>query len=591
MALREILARFAFKVDGAGLRKANTGIGSVIGKMQAFGAVTAGSAVVRGVKDFVTNMVDAGDALGKTATQLGLSSDELQGWQAAAGFAGVETTKFNQSLRILAKNALTASTDGGRLEEKFKGLGIEVNNASGGLKSSNELMRETGLALGKLENRTEAVALAQELMGRTGAQLLPLFAKGEAGLEASLGALQRFGGGLSKELIPLAEDAQDRFAEWDIAMLSLKSRIAVAILPALNSLVLSLSKMAAAVSKFLGKGHALQSLLVAVGLVIGKLAIAKFGSQLLSLGRAAILPIVKFALLLLLVDELITLFKGGDTIIGRFIDKLFGAGTTEQFVKGIKDVIDALGKGDFEGALEAAGNGLSTLGGKILEATEKVPGLSTALFGVIGGLPEQAKAFEHFGKRVADYIKATVTAVKALAPKFLEAAGELATALIDGMVEGIKEGIKAVTDAVVDMAKGAVDAAKKIFKPGSGSRVFNQLGRQNIQGLVEGMQMAADRAAKTAGNISANVVVAGSEGAAEGLNRGGGVATAVGRRGALGGRGGGPMAIFNSDIRLTVTGGSANDPQIQKLRQGVRSELRDNRRATLAALEQLTEPV
>jgi len=60
-------------------------------------------------------------------------------------------------------------------------------------------------------------------------------------------------------------------------------------------------------------------------------------------------------------------------------------------------------------------------------------------------------------------------------------------------------------------------------------------------------------------------------------------------RGGTGGARGAGGPIFQSTINLTVNGGTATDPQIQKLRQGVRSELRDNRRATLDALTQSVE--
>ena len=92
-------------------------------------------------------MVDAGDALGKTATQLGLTSDQLQSWQAAAGFAGVEGQKFAQSMRVLQKNTLLAEQGSKQAGDAFKKLGVDVKDSNGQLKTGDQLMREVGVAL------------------------------------------------------------------------------------------------------------------------------------------------------------------------------------------------------------------------------------------------------------------------------------------------------------------------------------------------------------------------------------------------------------------------------------------------------------
>ena len=92
--------------------------------------------------------------------------------------------------------------------------------------------------------------------------------------------------------------------------------------------------------------------------------------------------------------------------------------------------------------------------------------------------------------------------------------------------------------------------------------------------------MGAIGAAGAAGRITGDAIAA-----ASGL--GSKTLSAPARGGGGGGIAGG--VVFKSDINLTVSGGSPGDPQIAKLRQGVRSELRDNRRATLDALHQLVE--
>lgn len=580
MALREIIARFGFQVDSSGLTKAKSGIAGVVSQARVFGAAIAGSVVVRGIANFVDEITTAGDALGKTATQLGLSGKELQAWQTAAGFAGVEATNLNQGFRILGKNALLAQQGSKQAADAFDTLGVSIEDASGNLKPANQLAREAGIALGGLEDRTKAVGLAQQVFGRAGAALLPLFKDGAEGLDAALRKLEEFGGGLSDTLIPLAEESRDRFFEFEIATTSLKSQLAVALLPVLNQLTLGLSKVIAWVSKATAGTSTFKSVAVALGLVLGKLAIAKFGGSLLKLGRAALWPLAKFILLFLVVDDLIALFEGRGSVIGSFIDKIFGPGSAKALIDGIKGVVGALVEGDFEGALKKAADGLEQLGARILKSTGQVPGLTVALFGLAGVFPDLAEKAGEVAGDIGRALDAVGGELRSSLNPFSEAASLLGQAIIDGIIAPIVDGAQAVADAITAVTLGGVKTAKKAIKSKSPSKVTaKQLGEPLVMGIPEGaLAMARQAAKQTAGAFTTASALQTAPKALSAPARGGN-----GAGGALGG------IVFKSEIAITVNGGSASDPQIQKLRQGMRTELHDNRRAMLDALTQLVE--
>jgi len=579
MALREIIARFGFQFDQGGLKKAQGGIAGVVGSLQTLGVTIGAGIVARGIKNFVTGMVDAGDSLGKTATQLGLSSKELQAWQTAASFAGVETQSLNQGFRILGKNALLAQQGSKQAGDAFKTLGVDFEDANGNLKTSSQLARESGIALGALEDKTKAVGLAQQVFGRAGAALLPLFAKGAQGLDEALAKLEEFGGGLSDELIPLAEAAQDRFTEFEIATTSLKSKLAVALLPALNQLTLGLSKAVSWISKSGITAESFKSILVALGLVLGKLAIAKFGGSLLRLGRAAILPLAKFILLFLVVDDLIALFSGRGSLIGTFIDKIFGTGSAAAVVNGIKSIGTAVGDVLKTGDFKKLDDDLEAIFGPpgqdiVADIVFTFDMIGEALDAFIDEMGEGISLIlSDLGTWFSDMSAAIVAAAIGLSNDAID----LATAIIDGIIDGITDGAKAVAKAVVDVAKGALKAGAKALGIGSPSKVAaKMIGAP----FVEGIGVGALDAARAAARVTAQATLAATSLAAPSS-----ISAPV--RGGSGAPAGG--VIFKSDIALSVSGGSASDASISKLRQGVRSELRDNRRATLDALNQVIE--
>ena len=576
MALREIIARFGIQVDPKGLKKAEKGIGSVVGKLQAFGVVMGAGMVARGIKNFITGMVDAGDALGKTSTQLGLSSDQLQAWQAAADYAGVSGEKFSQSMRVMQKNALLAEQGSKQAGDAFKKLGVDFKGTNGQLKTGDALMREVGLALNKTENSTERVALAQQLMGRTGAALLPLFSDGKKGLDEALKSLERFGGGMSEGMVKAAEDAQNQFTSLNIATMSLKSQFAVVLLPAISQMALGLAKLFAWTAKAADGTGAMSAAILSLGLALGKLAILKYGAQFMQLARAAALPLAKFLLLFLVVDDLIALFSGRGSVIGAFIDKIFGKGSAEKTVNAIKGIGQAVADGVASGNLTKLDNDLDKIFGPLghdivadVAFTFSMIGevIDHAVDGIGASIDQTAAEWSAWWSRMTtEFAEGS-----ALMWKDAKAFGGR---LIDGIVSGIKSGAKAVGEAVIGVGKAAMSAAKNFFKIGSPSLLFAQ---EIGEPIPQGIAMGATDAARAASRITTGALAVAS-------GMGGGTLSAPARGGAGAGAGG---VIFKSDIAINVSGGSPDDPQIAKLRQGVRSELRDNRRATLDALQQL----
>jgi len=580
MALREIIARFGFQFDQAGLKKAQNGIGGVIGSLRTFGAVIAGSVIVRGVSNFVREVVAAGDELGKTAAQLGVGVTELQRWQKAAQFSGASAQEFNTGLRTFAKNALLAQQGSKQAADAFGMLGVDIEDASGNLKENTVLMREAGLALGKIENSTERVALAQQLFGRAGTKLLPLFAKTSEELDKLLNRVDELGGGFSENAVILAEDAADAFLDLEIATDSLKSAIAEQLLPWLSASTRRFAEWLGGITKNEAAMNSLKAIVLALGIALGKAAIAKFGASLLRLGKAAILPLLKFALLFLVVDDLIALFSGRGSVIGVFIDKIFGPGSAKSIVDAIKGigkaVSDVVKTGDFKQFDEDLEDIFAPLGFDIVSDivfTFDMIGEALDQFGA-----ETSEGFALISSDVVAFVKSIPGKITAGITDILVGAKELGKAIVDGIIDEILAGGKNMVKALGDTVKGAISGVKSLIESKSPSKLA---AREIGKPLAEGVPMGALDAARGAARKTASALFRASA-----LSSPRSISAPA--RGA-GGGGGPTAATFTSTLNITVNGGSASDPQIQKLRQGVRSELRDNRRATLEALRQTVE--
>ncbi len=374
MPLRELLAVFGIKVDDKEVKDADKKVSKFTEKLKTFATVATGIFVARGIARMIDGVRAAGDELDKTSVQLGVSIEALQSWRFAAGLAGVEGTAFTQSLGILQKNAFEANRGTAAMAEAFQKLGVSVKDSNGELKSGDALLQDVGVGLFELDNESEKVALALTLMGRTGKKLLPLFSQGAKGIALAREEFEALGGGLSKETIAASVELTDEQLRLDTALQGIRSRIALAVLPILNRFVRLMTKATAALGNFLEGTHLVELGMVALGiatLVLGRKMIATAVKTLIAwapmIGMFLLITVV-VGLIILAVDDLLTFLSGGESVIGDFIDALFGIGAAKAVVKeiqfaweGVFQVIeDAIGGiGDFIASTKDAVNAVA----------------------------------------------------------------------------------------------------------------------------------------------------------------------------------------------------------------------------------------
>jgi hypothetical protein len=341
VALRELFARFGVQFDTGALNKGNSAVSNMTGNLRNLGAALAGIAVVGGIRSLVEDVRQMGDELDKTSIQLGISTRELQEWRFAAGLAGVDGAAFAQSLALLQRNASEAAEGTGEQADAFRKLGINVRDADGNLKEGSALLEETGLAIGALENPTERVALSLELMGRSGRRLLPLFTDGAEGLAAARAELAELGGGLSQDAIDQTVMLTDEQLRFETAVTSLKGRLALALLPTLNRVTQFFTRLSAGFADLTEGTHFAEIAMSALGAAALILAVKMLAGFAIPIAIFLTLAFI-IGFVIIVVDDLITLFEGGRSVIGEFLDAMFGVGTAEQLVRDLTEAWEGL---------------------------------------------------------------------------------------------------------------------------------------------------------------------------------------------------------------------------------------------------------
>lgn len=223
----------------AGLKKAKTGLSgfSSAAKAGLIGLAAAATTAAVALGYAVKGAIDHADNLSKTAQKAGLTTEALSRLEWAAKLSDVGLEGLSTGLKKLSQNMLTvAQGAGGTAKLAFDALGISVMNATGGLRNSDEVLAEVADRFSRMEDGATKTALAVQLFGRSGADLIPMLNAGKAGLADMAAESDRLGITISTKSGKAAEEFNDSITRMQAIFDGLVNKIMVGMLPSLNSL-------------------------------------------------------------------------------------------------------------------------------------------------------------------------------------------------------------------------------------------------------------------------------------------------------------------------------------------------------------------
>jgi hypothetical protein len=197
----------------------------------ALGALSFGAAVV-GLKSFISSNVDAIDRIGKMQEITGLSAETLQVYSFAAKKAHLDNDALNGGLEKAGRffGELNSGAQGAKdtIQKLFGDP-----NALKGLGDDAKLKRITD-ALGALPDGFRKAALAQQIFGRSGAELIPtLNSLAGDGLPKTTAEAKKFGAVLTESDIEAARQLNDQMDALEIQVSGLAKSFTVGLAPSL----------------------------------------------------------------------------------------------------------------------------------------------------------------------------------------------------------------------------------------------------------------------------------------------------------------------------------------------------------------------
>ena len=183
-----------------------------------------------------------GDLFQKMAQKIGVSATALSELKFAAEISGASIQEVGNSLRLLSKRMLDAKQGLAEAKRSFEALNIEVTDTTGNLKAADAVFLEAVEAINKLGSETEKTALAQELFGRSGANLLPLIRLGKEGIQALREEATKLGITFSDIEANQAAEFNDSMLRLGSAFTGLKNQIGKELIPAFSEIAKAVTK-------------------------------------------------------------------------------------------------------------------------------------------------------------------------------------------------------------------------------------------------------------------------------------------------------------------------------------------------------------
>lgn len=312
-----------------------------------------------------------GDDVAKFARRTGVAVEAVQELSFAAQQSGADTKTLESAFRRQARAVNDLERGLSTQADAFGKIGLSIEDLRG--LSPEEQFTLIADRLSQLEDATLKSAVAQQIFGRGGAQLIPLLDQGAAGIAALRDEARELGIVLSAEDAAAAEELTDAFGRVRSTFTALTQTIGAALAPALTTIANVTAAVVGGAREFIDQNRGLVTIIAAVGVgitVLGGIIVGiglaaaaasvAMGGLATAIGAVGTVfavvtsPItIVIALMLGLVGAVLYATGAIDTAVdavsGAFADLKAQVGDTVLAIK------DALLSGDFETAGELIG--------------------------------------------------------------------------------------------------------------------------------------------------------------------------------------------------------------------------------------------
>lgn len=207
------------------LAKIDRAAGIVKTSLAAVGAGFLAGASIDAIKSKIEGAIKAAADLQQLSERTGTAVESLSALAGVAKLSGTDTEAMAVGLQKLSKSMIDAQNGGEKTAATFKAIGISAADLKN--KDSGEVFKLLADKLANYQDGAEKVVVMQNLMGKSGANLIPVMKD-----LAEVGELQAK---ITKEQAELADEYNKNTIRLATSQNAVYKMIAMEVLPALNS--------------------------------------------------------------------------------------------------------------------------------------------------------------------------------------------------------------------------------------------------------------------------------------------------------------------------------------------------------------------
>ena len=235
--------------------------------------VGAGAAIGGAMLGMAKSTADYAGSVNDMSEATGVGAEAWQKMTYAAKMSGIEQEKLATSLVKFDKTIADAASGSKTAAQTFKDLGIKIKDASGKMRAPDEILSDVAEVFSKVEGGAAKTALACELFGKSGAELMPMLNEGKTGLTRLYEAAQRTGNLLSAEAITASDEFGKKMDAVGLQVKGLGLQLGASLAPAVHKLVNRVSGIIQKVADWMQQNPQLAETIGKVGMVLAGLLV------------------------------------------------------------------------------------------------------------------------------------------------------------------------------------------------------------------------------------------------------------------------------------------------------------------------------
>ena len=203
----------------------------------------------KALNSFFGSMIDKGDALDKMSQRIGISVEGIGKLSQMAQLCGSSMETFEGAIKKMQVGLEKAAQGSAEQQQAFQRLGLSITDLKA--MSPEDQFLTVSKAMGGLTDQSERTAMAVQLFGKSGTELMPFFNQGEEGISSMESKIEELGGVMSDEGAKAMAELKDAMTLLSNGIAGTAQNIMASLAPAMTKAIEFLTKAFTATKQFL----------------------------------------------------------------------------------------------------------------------------------------------------------------------------------------------------------------------------------------------------------------------------------------------------------------------------------------------------